>query len=131
MDTDAHVGRLTQLGLNAYEAKAYAALLGKESFTASQVADRSGVPRQRIYDILASLVERWLAISRPNRRGTKYAAVAPNLAFSALLEHEQQRMDYLQTVTRELIDVLTDQYQSGKESSGPLEYIEVLRGATA
>jgi HTH-type transcriptional regulator, sugar sensing transcriptional regulator len=131
MKTENHVGQLTQLGLNAYEAKAYAALLGKESFTASQVADLSGVPRQRIYDILASLVERGLAISRPNRRGTKYAAVAPDRALSGLLDHQQQRLDHLQSVTRDLIDVLTDQYQSSKESGGPLEYIEVLRGTTA
>lgn len=131
MKLDAHVGQLSQLGLNAYEAKAYAALLGKDSFTASQVADLSGVPRQRIYDILASLVDRGLAISRPNKRGTKYAAVAPNLALNALLEQEQQRLSRLQTITKELIDALSDQYQSGKEESGPLEYIEVLRGATA
>ncbi len=131
MKKEGHVGQLTELGLNAYEAKAYATLLGKESFTASQVADLSGVPRQRIYDILGSLVERGLAISRPNRRGTKYAAVAPDQALGGLLDQQQERLDRLRTVTKELIDALTDQYQSGKESGGPLEYIEVLRGATA
>ena len=131
MKMNGQVSQLTQLGLNAYEAKAYTALLGKESFTASQVADLSGVPRQRIYDILASLVERGLAISRPSRRGTKYAAVAPNVALNALLEQEQKRLSHLQVVTNDLIDVLTDQYKIGKEETGPLEYIEVLRGSTA
>jgi sugar-specific transcriptional regulator TrmB len=79
MSSDTYINQLTQLGLNAYEAKAYAALLGKDSFSATQVADLSGVPRQRIYDILASLVERGLAISRPGSHGTRYAAVAPKL----------------------------------------------------
>jgi sugar-specific transcriptional regulator TrmB len=126
-----HINRLTQLGLNVYEAKAYTALLGKESFSATQVADISGVPRQRIYDILASLVERGLAISRPGRHGTKYAAVSPKTALSALLEREQQRLSRLETMTSELVDELSDQYQEGKEESSPLEYIEVLRGRTA
>ncbi|HEY0733477.1 MAG TPA: helix-turn-helix domain-containing protein [Herpetosiphonaceae bacterium] len=126
-----HINRLTQLGLNVYEAKAYTALLGKESFSATQVADISGVPRQRIYDILASLVERGLAISRPGRHGTKYAAVSPKTALSALLEREQQRLSRLETMTNELVDELSDQYQEGKEESSPLEYIEVLRGRTA
>jgi sugar-specific transcriptional regulator TrmB len=72
-----------------------------------------------------------LAISRPSRRGTKYSAVAPKLALNALLEHEQQRLNHLQVVTNDLIDVLTDRYQTSKELSSPLEYIEVLRGRTA
>jgi sugar-specific transcriptional regulator TrmB len=128
---DDRINQLTQLGLNAYEAKGYLALLGKESFTPTQVADLSGVPRQRIYDILASLVERGLAVSRPSRRGTKYAAVAPDVALSALLEHEQQRLSQLQQSTQALIARLADQYKNGQDATSPLEYIEVLRGRTA
>lgn len=126
-----HIHQLTQLGLNVYEAKAYTALLGKDSFSATQVADLSGVPRQRIYDILASLVERGLAISRPGRQGTRYAAIAPKLALSALIEQEQLRLTRLQTVAGTLSDELSRQYQEGKAESSPLEYIEVLRGRTA
>lgn len=124
------IHQLTQLGLNVYEAKAYAALLGKDSFSATQVADLSGVPRQRIYDILASLVERGLAISRPSKHGTRYAAVAPTLALNALVEQEQQRLSRLQTVATTLSAALSAQYQQGKAENSPLEYIEVLRGRT-
>ena len=131
MNTNAHIHQLTQLGLNAYEAKAYAALLGRDSFSATQIADKSGVPRQRIYDILASLVERGLAISRPGRGGTKYAAVAPKLALNALLEREQERLQQLQQVASELRDTLSNPYAEGQEESSRLEYIEVLRGQTA
>ena len=125
------IQQLTQLGLNVYEAKAYAALLGKDSFSATQVADRSRVPRQRIYDILASLLERGLAISRPSRQGTRYAAVAPTLALNALLEHEQQRLDQLRSVAGSLSSALSVQYQEGQAENSPLEYIEVLRGGSA
>lgn len=131
MVADGEIKQLTQLGLNVYEAKAYAALLGKESFSAPQVADRSGVPRQRIYDILASLVEHGLAISRPGKHGTRYVAVAPQTALSGLLDREQQRLANLQSTTTSLIATLTAHYSEGKTESGPLDYIDVLRGRAA
>jgi sugar-specific transcriptional regulator TrmB len=80
------VQSLMELGLNSYEAKAYLALMGRDSFTAPQVADRSGVPRQRVYDVLNSLVEQGLAIGRPGKRGVKYTAVAPDIALTFLPE---------------------------------------------
>ena len=131
MVVDGQISKLTQLGLNVYEAKAYVALLGRESSTAAQVADLSGVPRQRIYDILSSLVARGLAISRPSRHGNRYAAVAPKQALNTLLAEAQQRMNALQAVTGELVDELGVQYAAGQEESSPLQYIEVLRGTTA
>jgi HTH-type transcriptional regulator, sugar sensing transcriptional regulator len=131
MSRDNEITQLTQLGLNVYEAKAYLALLGKDSFSATQVADLSGVPRQRIYDILASLVERGLAVSRPGRQGTRYAAVAPRTALASLLDREQQRLTRLQSLTDTLINDLSTQYREGQEEDSPLEYIEILRGRQA
>ena len=131
MPDEEQISQLAQLGLNAYEARAYLALLGKESFSASQVADLSGVPRQRIYDILASLVEQGLAVSRPGRRGTKYAAVAPSVALQALLGRAKQQVTALETTTNSLISTLASQYAAGKGETSPLEYIEVLRGRAA
>ncbi len=53
-----YVDQLTRLGLTMYEAKAYLALTRRGSSTAAEVARIAGVPRQRIYDVLAELVER-------------------------------------------------------------------------
>src|SRR5947209_6648985 len=61
MDDADVIRRLTQLGLNSYEARAYVALAGRGSCAAADVARLSGLPRQRIYDVLASLVEKGLA----------------------------------------------------------------------
>src|SRR5207245_9775946 len=65
MDRPRTVGQLTRLGLTSYEARAYVALMGRDSFTAAQVAREAGVPRQRIYDVLGSLVQEGLAGARP------------------------------------------------------------------
>lgn len=131
MIPEQQVHQLNKLGLNSYEAKAYLALLGRESFSASQVARHSGVPRQRIYDILACLIERGLAISRPSRRGCRYAGVSPKVALSALLEQEKQRIRHLQEEAALLTRELSSQYRAGQAQTTPLDYIEVLRGPSA
>jgi sugar-specific transcriptional regulator TrmB len=124
------VAELTQLGLTTYEAKAYVALLGRDSFTAAQVSRQAGLPRQRIYDVLGSLVEKGLASSRPGAV-VKYAAVAPDLAVERLVaEHRRQLEDLQRAATRAVAD-LAPAYRSGLEHTDPLEYIEVLRDAGA
>src|SRR5947199_8284122 len=83
------IAQLTELGLTTYEAKAYVGLLRRDSSTAAQVARLTGVPRQRIYDVLASLVGKGLAVARPGNVG-KYSATAPDIALERLLEDHRQ-----------------------------------------
>ncbi|MGH7539935.1 MAG: helix-turn-helix domain-containing protein, partial [Gemmatimonadota bacterium] len=54
----AHLERLQRLGLTSYEARAYLALLRRDSSTAAETARLAGLPRQRVYDVLSSLVEK-------------------------------------------------------------------------
>jgi hypothetical protein len=65
MNEGAIADDLVGLGLTQYEAKAYVALVRRDSSTAAQVSRLAGVPRQRIYDVLSSLAEKGLAASRP------------------------------------------------------------------
>lgn len=46
---------LIPLGLNAYEAAAYIALLGRPELAPADVAKQAGIPRQRVYDVLTTL----------------------------------------------------------------------------
>jgi sugar-specific transcriptional regulator TrmB len=117
---------LTALGLTAYEARAYLALIRRDSSAASEVARLSGIPRQRIYDVLASLVEKGLASSRPGSP-VKYAALAPELAIERLLYSRREELAALEREGQALIDQLAPAFHAGREHSDPLEYIEVLR----
>ena len=121
---------LTGLGLTTYEAKAYVALLGRDSFTAAQVARQAELPRQRIYDVLGSLVEKGLASSRPGSV-VKYAATAPELAIERLVASHRRQLDDLERNAQAVIADLTPTYASGQVHTDPLEYIEVLRDAGA
>ena len=126
MDAGALVDRLVRLGLTTYEARAYVALVRRDSFTAAQVARQSGLPRQRIYDVLSSLVEKGLASTRP---GTvvKYAAIAPELAIERLVASRRLAMADLEQDAAALVAALTPEFAAGQSHSDPLEYIEVLR----
>src|SRR5919199_532457 len=64
-DPNVHVHGLVQLGMTRYEAKAYLTLIQRESYAASELANEAGIPRQRIYDVLNSLVSRGLARDWP------------------------------------------------------------------
>jgi HTH-type transcriptional regulator, sugar sensing transcriptional regulator len=126
VDDRATVERLVRLGLTTYEARAYVTLVRRDSFTAAQIARTAGLPRQRIYDVLASLVEKGLASARP---GTvvKYAALAPDLAVERLVSSRRAEIAALERDASDVIGRLAHEFQAGRAHSDPLEYIEVLR----
>lgn len=121
---------LGDLGLTTYEAKAYVALLGRDSFTAAQVARQSGLPRQRIYDVLDTLVEKGLASARPGSV-VKYTATAPDVTIQRLVAGHRRALEELEMNATTLISQLAPAYESGRSHTDPLEYIEVLRDAGA
>ncbi len=127
---EAHLERLHRLGLTSYEARAYLALLRRDSSTAAETARLAGLPRQRVYDVLSSLVEKGLASTRPGR-AVKYAATAPEQALERLVAQHRQQLADLERETASMIDALTPAYEAGQEHTDPLEYIEVLRDRSA
>ena len=129
-DGEELLGRLSRLGLTSYEAKAYVALIRRGSSTAAQVARLGGVPRQRIYDVLATLVEKGLASGRPGRV-VKYAAAPPEQAIESLIAHHRQELAELERSSAALVDQLAPAYAAGREQTDPLEYIEDLRDRRA
>lgn len=126
MEDRATIERLGRLGLTSYEARAYVALVRRDSFTAAQVARTAGLPRQRIYDVLASLVDKGLASTRPGNV-VKYAALAPDLAVERLVASRRAEMAALEHDAGDVIGRLAPEFRAGRAHSDPLEYIEVLR----
>jgi sugar-specific transcriptional regulator TrmB len=64
--------------LNIYETKVWLALLGKGVASAGEVADLSGVPRSRTYDVLESLEKKGFAIVKLGKP-VKYLGVKPRM----------------------------------------------------
>jgi sugar-specific transcriptional regulator TrmB len=124
------LNELTSFGLTSYESRAYLALLRRDSLTAAQTARLAGVPRQRIYDVLAGLVKRGLASSRPGRV-VKYAAAPPDVALERLLDNHREQVALLERSAKAMVEELSAAYSAGQQQTDPLEYIEILRDARA
>ncbi len=126
MDSGASVAQLVRLGLTSYEARAYIALTGRDSFTAAQVARVAALPRQRIYDVLGSLVQKGLAATRPGSV-VKYSATEPTLAIERLVAARRDEFRGLELGAAATVRALTAAFVAGRGHTDPLEYIEVLR----
>src|SRR5882762_212850 len=85
--------RLQSMGLNAYEARSYLVLVGHPRFKALELAARAHVPRQKIYEVLDSLVEKGFA--QVVREKTKlFSAVEPTLAIPSYLSRRAQMLQH-------------------------------------
>lgn len=125
-DLDRWRRELTELGLTGYEARVYLALVNRSRYTAAQVARESGVPRQRIYDVLSGLTERGLVRALPGQV-SRYTAVDPASAIERLLAAHRAQFSQLEQATARLVEALVPAWSHGRDETDPLDYVEVLR----
>src|SRR5438132_11794810 len=81
--------RLQGMGLNAYEARSYLVLVGHPRFKALELAARAHVPRQKIYEVLDSLVEKGFA-QVVQERTKLFSAVSPDQAVPSYMSRRQR-----------------------------------------
>lgn len=121
---------LMELGLSQREARAYLVLLKKSDFTATELAKVSGIPRQKIYDILDNLIKRGICVERSGRV-KRYKATAPESATRGLLEryrHDfESEMRERERLALDLSRDLAEQYAKNQSRVDPLEYITMVR----
>src|SRR5690349_21506834 len=121
--------RLQQLGLNAYESRSYLVLLGHPKFKALELAARAHVPRQKVYEILDSLVEKGFA--QVVQEKTKlFSAVEPAMAIPSYLIRRKQTMEHelseQSSAANGLIAELKDLYSEGQVGRGTLDYLRIV-----
>ena len=121
--------RLQQLGLNAYESRSYLVLLGHPRFKALELAARAHVPRQKIYEVLDSLVEKGFA-QVVQERTKLFSAVEPSLALPAYMARKRQLLDQEMTdhsrASLALIDDLKSVYSEGQGGRGTLDFLRIV-----
>lgn len=130
MKIDKVVGELNKLGLSTYEARVYFALLGRSSFTAGEVVKVSGVPRQRVYDVLLSLHRKGFCIFKPGKV-QRFSAGKPDIAIRNLFKQKREGIEEELKGWREVAEgigkVLTPVFERGSRENNNLEYIEILK----
>lgn len=129
MDFQRFWRRLQQLGLNAYEARSYLVLIGHPRFKALELAARAHVPRQKIYEVLDSLVEKGFA-QVVQERTKLFSAVEPSLAVPGYLARRAQMLEReLREQSRMsdgLVSDLAAAYFEGQGERGTLDYLRIV-----
>lgn len=125
--------KLQQVGLNAYEARSYMVLMGHPRFKALELAARAHVPRQKIYEVLDSLVEKGFA--KVIQEKTKlFSAVDPSLAIPSYLARRTRALQGELTeqarLASGLIEDLRTAYLEGQDGSGTLEFLTLVNDPT-
>jgi sugar-specific transcriptional regulator TrmB len=121
--------RLQTMGLNAYEARSYLVLVGHPRFKALELAARAHVPRQKIYEVLDSLLEKGFA--RVVQEKTKlFSAVPPDQAIPSYLARraealEQQLADQSRAA-KEMVGDLMGAYAEAQGGRGTLDYLRII-----
>lgn len=126
MDTSANVAGLVDLGLTRYEARAYLALIGRRDATPAEIARMASIPRQRAYDVLASLSERGLVQHVPGQ-AVRYRAQPPDQVTELLLGVRRRELDRLAQNTTDMVSQLRSLFQRGQDHGNPFDFVEVLR----
>jgi hypothetical protein len=129
MDFQRFWRRLQQLGMNAYEARSYLVLVGHPRFKALELAARAHVPRQKIYEVLDSLVEKGFA--QVVQEKTKlFSAVEPSIAIPSFLAHRAQLLEQEFTdqsrLAGGLVDDLALAYSEGQGGRGTLDFLRIV-----
>ncbi|MCU1339820.1 MAG: transcriptional regulator, TrmB [Bryobacterales bacterium] len=121
--------RLQALGLNAYEARSYLVLVGHPRFKALELAARAHVPRQKIYEVLDSLVEKGFARVIQDR--TKlFSAVPPDQALPAYLGRRAHALEAelaeQNKAASGLLNDLMSAFTEGQGGSGTLDFLRIV-----
>ena len=129
LDLEQHTRRLQDLGLNAYESRAYLVLIGHSHFKALEVAGRANIPRQKIYEVLDSLVDKGF-VQVVQGKAKQFSAVEPRLALEGYLqrrkdsfEREWQERQRLAGLVGEDLEQIFDH---GNREHGPLSYLRIV-----
>ena len=106
-----------QFDLTPYESRAYVSLMMHGPMSPSELAQKSGIPRPRAYDVLQSLVEKGLLIEQSGKPPV-YGVVEPTRGLKNLLtniELESSRLlEEKKKAAQTLAKLLSEMYQRSK-----------------
>jgi len=121
--------KLIALGLTSYEAKVYLAMMGRNSHTASEISGFSGVPRQRVYDVLNSLHLKGLCVELPGKV-VRYHASKPRDALLGMLVEQnrefQKKLEEQRDTALHLAGELATLGRDGEDDAGHAGAVEVF-----
>ncbi len=113
---------IQNLGLSPNEAKVYLAFFGKSSFSATEIANASGVSRTIIYRVLESLMNRGLC-SLVSGKIKRYRVSHPDIGFERLISEKEKKLKDAHA----LMGLLSNRYEENSELDLTMDCIEILK----
>jgi len=124
MNKDAPHDFLLTLGLTAYEARTYAALLKHPAAVPGVIAREAGIPAPHVYRVLRRLAESGFA-ARSSAGRITYRPVDPEQAIAGLEAQERERRHRTDRAVAVGKEVLKGIFAQAAEEPGLEEYIEI------
>lgn len=113
--------RLEEIGLTKYEAKIYATLVSHGPSGVSDINRLSGIPRNKVYEMVDILVKRGIVEVQPGRP-VIFRAVPPKLVISQFLEDYNRKAN-------EALNLLLREEASNQDST--IENVWLMSGSRA
>ncbi len=111
------VVNMRRIGLTEYEARAYLSLLTDHLNTATRLAEKSGVPRTKIYAVLDSLREKgWVRIY--SGAPLLFRAISPDEVMKQVKENHDSVLKSIQKDLNTEVSELKDKFVIRKEEIG-------------
>ena len=115
---------LTDFGLTQREAKIYNALLYRKTATMKELKKLSDVAQNKIYDIVANMVNNGLIIQNGSGKVRTYRISNPKDSLKPLLNKHRESLKSFEDFYEECLEL----YQNGISELQPHEFIEVIHG---
>lgn len=126
MNEDELADRLQDVGLTSYESRAYVAAVRLGTGTPNELADSSGVPQGRIYDVIEDLRDRGLVEVQERSGGKEVHAPPPEVVLDDLRQrHIDEFTDQIDAVT----SPLTALHENERSSEGFVTMVSLRESA--
>ncbi len=111
------IDKLKKVGLTEYEAKVYLALLNTHLSTATQAAEKSGVPRTKIYFVLESLKDKgWVKVY--SGVPLLFKAIAPLAVFDKVKDDYAAFLESVQSTLNKEVNGMKEKFVIKKINIG-------------
>jgi hypothetical protein len=107
---------LESLGLPPYAARVYAALARVAQATAAELSEEARVPRQRVYDVLESLIDQGL-VTKSRAKPAVFHAVDPLDASAVLIGAQRENLARLESIAADLVADLRRAWQCARAAA--------------
>lgn len=121
MADDSLVDVLEDVGLSTYQSRAYEAAIGLGTARFSTLSEESGVPQQRIYDVVDDLAEMGLLEVHEAPGGKQVVTFPPE---SALNELKERRIDEFSSTIDGVIDDLQGEFNQVDPHRGVITVLD-------